>query len=465
MPVTRYHFLAALSLLGSFALCPAVSAETLQEAVKRTIESNPDVRAVAHNRLARDQEVKQARSGFFPTADVEAGAGKDYVAKPFDEDLEPWQVRLGLRQNLFAGFSTMNEVDRQKARVQSGAWEVQSTADNTALKTSEVYLEVLKNEAILKLARENLTLHERIADQIRLRSESGVDRRADMDQIQSRLNLARSNVVVTEQNLLDAQTNYLAVVSHMPAQLSRPEVDEQLLPANLEEAEEQALAAHPQLRSANADIEARRKQDEVAKSPFMPTVDFELDQLYEEDTNYSSYYDEDKEREDLRLFLRLRYNLFNGWKDVARKQETFELVNEAQEIRNHTHRQVIESIRLSWRAHEAAKKKVEYLNQRMQFASATASAYTKQWNIGERTLLDVLDAEAERIDAARQLTTAEYEGLYARYRILNGTGRLIPALQLAWPEEGAVDDENPPAQAEEPQPEPTRVSLNTIKVQ
>ena len=150
---------------------------------------------------------------------------------------------------------------------------------------------------------------------------------------------------------------------------------------------------------------------------------------------------------------------------MARKQETFELVNEAQEIRNHTHRQVIESIRLSWRAHEAAKKKVEYLNQRMQFAASTASAYTKQWNIGERTLLDVLDAEAERIDAARQLTTAEYEGLYARYRILNGTGRLIPALQLAWPEEGAVDGENPPAQAEEPQPEPTRVSLNTIKVQ
>ena len=465
MPVKRFHLFAALSLLGSFALCPAAPAETLQEAVQRTIESNPDVRAVAHNRLARDQEVKQARSGFFPTADLEAGAGKDYVEKPFDDDLEPWQVRLGLRQNLFTGFATMNEVDRQKARVQSGAWEVRSTTDNTALKTSEVYLEVLKNEAILKLARENLTLHERIADQIRLRSESGVDRRADMDQIQSRLNLARSNVVVTEQNLLDAQTNYLAVVSHMPAQLSRPEVDEQLLPANLEEAEEQALAAHPQLRSANADIEARRKQDEVAKSPFMPTVDFELDQLYEEDTNYSSYYDEDKEREDLRLFLRLRYNLFNGWKDVARKQETFELVNEAQEIRNHTHRQVIESIRLSWRAHEAAKKKVEYLRQRQQFAAATASAYTKQWNIGERTLLDVLDAEAERIDAARQLTTAEYEGLYAHFRVLNGTGRLIPALQLAWPEEGAVDEEEAPARAEEPQPEPTRVSLNTIKIQ
>jgi adhesin transport system outer membrane protein len=225
------------------------------------------------------------------------------------------------------------------------------------------------------------------------------------------------------------------------------------------------LGAHPELRSANADIQARRKQDEVAKSPFMPIVDFELDQIYEEDTNYSSYYDVNNEREDLRLFLRLRYNLFNGWKDVARKQETFELVNEAREIRNHTHRQVIESVRLSWRAHEAAKQKVEYLRQRQQFAAATATAYTKQWNIGGRTLLDVLDAEAERIDAARQLTTAEYDGLYARYRILNGTGRLLPVLQLAWPEEGGVADENAPAQTQRPQPEPTRVSLNTTTVQ
>ena len=465
MSVKRFHLLAALTLLGSITLCTGAPAETLQEAVKRTIASNPDVRAVAHNRLARDQEVKQARSGFFPTADVEAGAGKDYVKKPFDDDLEPWQVRLGLRQNVFAGFSTMNEVDRQKARVQSGAYGVRSTADNTALKTTEVYLDVLKNEAILELARESLTLHERIADQIRLRSESGIDRRADMDQIQSRLNLARSNVVVTEQNMLDAETNYLAVVSQLPTQLSRPEVNADLLPASLEEAEEQALGAHPELRSANADIQARRKQDEVAKSPFMPIVDFELDQIYEEDTNYSSYYDVNNEREDLRLFLRLRYNLFNGWKDVARKQETFELVNEAREIRNHTHRQVIESVRLSWRAHEAAKQKVEYLRQRQQFAAATATAYTKQWNIGGRTLLDVLDAEAERIDAARQLTTAEYDGLYARYRILNGTGRLLPVLQLAWPEEGGVADENAPAQTQRPQPEPTRVSLNTTTVQ
>nr|WP_233249210.1 TolC family protein [Desulfobulbus oligotrophicus] len=285
------------------------------------ISSNPDIRAVAHNRLARDEEVRQARSGYFPTLNVEAGAGKDWVEKPYDRELSPREARISLRQNLFAGLSTMNEVERQKARVESEAYVVRSTADNTALKAANVYLEVLKNQAIVELAQENLTLHQRISDQIRLRSESGVDRLADMDQVQSRLNLAQANLVVTEQNLLDAQTNYNAVVGNLPMQLTRPEPPATLLPPSRDEAENLAVANHPQLKSALADLEARRKQDEVAKSPFMPIIDLEADQIWQKDT-YNTSLDEDQEREDLRVVLRLRYNLFNGWKDEARKTET-----------------------------------------------------------------------------------------------------------------------------------------------
>ena len=459
----KFSAIAALTLWSGMVLSGEAQAETVRDAVQHLINSNPDIRAAAHNRLAREQEVKQARAGYFPTLDFESGAGKDYVDKPFDDDLDPWQVRIGARQNLFAGLGTMNEVDRQKARVQSQAYVVQSTAENTALKAVDVYLEVLKNQTLVDLARENLTLHERISDQIRLRSESGVDRRADMDQIQSRLNLARSNVVVTEQNLLDAETNYLAMIGHEPGPMSRPEIPADLMPANLQEAERVALASHPQLKSANADVHARQEQDEVAKSPFLPTVDFEVDKIWEEDTNYSSYYDNNNEREDLRLFLRLRYNLFNGFKDTARKQETVELINETREIRNHTHRQVVESTRLAWRAREAANKKIDYLRQRQQFAQATADAYTKQWNIGQRTLLDVLDAEAERIDASRQLTVAEYDGLYAQYRILNGTGRLLPALQLRMPSEAEADEEAM-AKAQRDSEESTQISVQELKV-
>jgi len=439
MALKKYCTVVALLLVSGIQAGQMAHAQTLQEAVNQIISTNPDVRAVAHNRLARDEEVRQARSGYFPVVNFEAGIGRDYVDKPFEDDLTPKQAKIGVRQNIFAGLSTMNEVSRQKARVESGAYGVRSTADNTALRAVNVYLEVLKNQAIVDLAGENLTLHQRIADQIKLRSESGVDRLADMDQIQSRLHLALSNVVVAEQALLDAQTNYQAVIGNSPAQLTRPDNPAPLLPPSREEAERLAVANHPRLKSAMADLEARHMQDEVAKSPFMPILDLEADKVWEQDTYLSDYYNGDK-REDLRIFLRFRYNLFNGWKDDARKSETMHLINEAREIKNHTQRQVVESVRLSWQSYQASLRKINYLRQRMQFAASTASAYTKQWNIGQRTLLDVLDAEAERIDSARQLVTAEHEGLYAEYRILNGIGKLIPSLDLRWPEEGAVQD-------------------------
>ena len=416
-----------------------LQAETLQEAVQTMIATHPDILSAGYNRLARDQEVRQARSGYFPVIDLTAGVGKDYVKKPFDDDLSPRQLTLSLRQNIFTGLATKGEVERQEARVRSQAYLVRSAAENTALKTAKVYLDVLRNQSLLDLAKENLTIHQRIADQIRLRSRSGVDRKADMDQIQSRLNLAHANVVVAEQNLADAETSYTALVGHRPVDLSKPDIDNTLMPASFEEARQQAVANHPTLRSAHADLEAREAQERVARSPFMPVIDIELDQIYEDETNYSYL-----EREDLRAMLRLRYNLFHGWKDQARKLETTQLVNEAREIRNHTLRQVEESIRLSWMAYRALSNRLPYLKQRVQFATVTAQAYGKQWNIGKRTLLDVLDSEAERIDAIKEYVNAEYDDLYARFRVLNGIGKIVPALGLTWPKESRIEEEGRP---------------------
>jgi len=428
--------LCAAALGGLFLPPPAVHSETLQEAVKTTIESNPDIRSVAHNRRARDQQIRQARSGYFPTLEVSGGLGVDDVNEPFDDTLNPQEIRISLRQNVFAGLSTMNEIERQKARVRSEAYLLQATSENTALATARAYLDVLRREALLKLAEENLLIHQQIGDQIKLRSTSGVDRRADMDQIKSRIRLAEANLEVARQNLIDAKTTYEAIVGHMPENLSRPADPGDLLPVSLEEARQQALENHPQLKSATADLEARHAQDEVAKSPFMPIVDLEVDQIWEDETNYS--YDR---REDLRGMVRVRYNLFNGWKDQARKAETTELISEAREIRNHTRRQVVESIRLSWQAYRSLTGRLNYLNQRVQYATTTAKAYHQQWNIGKRTLLDVLDTEAERIDAARQYIDADFDAQYAKYRVLNATGRLVQALNLSWPEEAVVDEQ------------------------
>ncbi len=418
------------------ALCNISQGETISEAVDQVIQTNPRVRAQVHNRLARDQEVVQARAGYYPSLDVDAAAGFAEDSKPVDQSRDPYEATIGLRQNLFRGFADQGEIARQEARVKSSAYLLQGTSEDLALNASRVYINVLRKQELKNIADENLEIHLRIADQIRLRSDSGVGSQADTEQIQGRLALAQSNVVIAETNLLDAQTEYLAVVGHLPMDLTRPASPDSLMPDSLEDATLQAISANPILKSAMADLEARQQQYEVAKAPYYPILDIELDQHWEDDLDRI-----DSEREYFSALGRVRYNLFNGWRDQGRKAETLELVSEAREIKNNTERQVVESMRLSWMAYMSVLDRIDYLRNYITSSNATAEAYAKQFDIGKRSLLDVLDAEAEAINARVDLVDAEADGLYAQYRILNATGSLVEAFGLQWPEEALVDDD------------------------
>ncbi len=410
-----------------------VQAETLQEAVRRMLETNPEIRSIAYNRMAREQQITQARAGYLPSLDFSSGLGINDRDDPLDDRLWTESTVLTLRQNVFRGFADQYEVKRQEARVDSAAYQLQGTSEKIALDASRAYLNVLRQFELLALARENLTSHQRINDQIKLRSESGIDRRADLDQVMARLALAESDVVVAEANLADAETDYQFVVGISPVDLVKPQPVAGVIPSNLKEAQRLALENHPILKSAEADLEARMAQHVVAKSNYYPQVDIVVDQIWQDDIDVAGYQDE------LRATGYLRFNIFNGFGDKARIAETSYLVSEAREIMNNTRRQVIESIRLSWVAYQAADNRIAYLENYVNSTGATSESFTKQWNIGRRTLFDVLDLEAERINAKIDLVNARYDRIYAQYRILSRMGQLVHAFGLQWPAESRVE--------------------------
>lgn len=422
------YFLFSASFFVLFA-APNIQAETLQQAVQYMVQTNPDIKTVVHNRLARDQELNQARSGYWPKIDANAGVGFTDYSKPINSNHGTEEYTLSFRQNLYNGLATINEERRQKARINSAAYRLRSVADNVTLRASEVYCDVLRYTELYELAKENLKIHERLTDQITLRSESGVSNMADIDQVSARLALAHSNVFVASTNLEDAKSNYFSVIGKMPEDLVKPEIAENLIPATLDEALQLAKENHPTLKSSIADLEARKMQHEVAKSPYLPIVDIEVDKRWRNNTDYDPLWEES-----LVAMVRVRYTLFNGWKDKARRFETHQLAKEAQEISNHTNRQVIEGLRLSWMAYKAVTDRKKYLQQRVEAISKTSQAFSKQWNIGQRTLFDVLDTEAEAIDAKQNLIDVEYDGLYAQFRILNSMGSLVNTFGVQLPE-------------------------------
>lgn len=421
----------AVLMVGGVVLSGGISqAETLNEAVQHVLKTNPNLSASVYKRKAIDQEVNQAKSGYLPKVDFSYSVGVDKNFEPVNESLSVKKNNLSLRQNIFNGFITDNEVKRHTARVNSEAYRLQGNSEHTALAVASVYLNVLRHEELNKLAQENLEIHQRIYDQIKLRSESGVDQKANLDQVDGRLALAKTNVVITEINVADAKTNYQSVVGRLPENLSKPASLVSNLPAAMDEAQNMAVEKHPTLKSAMADLEATKAQDGTAKGAYYPVVDLEVDKNWDTNTDNTLGY-----KEDLQAMLRVRFNLFSGLKDKSRIAETAELMNEATAIKNNTQREVVESIRLSWMAHEASQRKISLLEKYVESASSTAEAFTKQWNLGKRTMLDVLDTEAEAINAKQDLLNAKYDALYAQYRILSGMGSMVHTLKMEWPAE------------------------------
>jgi len=401
-----------------------VSAQTLQEAVQQTVNENPEIQSARSNRSAVNYEIDQAKSEYLPKLDLTAGIGWDTTIR--DQKKHSEEASLRLTQMIFDGLATPNEVNRQSARANSRAYSVLRQSEISALQAVDAYLGVLKSQELLSLAKENLAVHTKTNDQIQLRANSGIGKKAEASQSNGRLALAEKNTLSEVGNFKDAATNYQHIIGSLPYKLELPIAPTGALPKSLKQALQLAISNHPTLKSANADIASAFSQHETAKAAYMPRLDFEAGITHENN------------RDDSYAMLRMRYNLFNGGKDQARRYQTSEQVNEAKEIRDLTYRQVIESMRLSWTAYQTIKRQLTFLKIHKDSSIASNNAYQKQFNIGQRTLLDLLDSANEMFTTKSAYTTAKYDVLYSQFRILTSKGDLTHYLGITLPSETKI---------------------------
>ena len=426
--------LLAVVVGGASQLLSTVgNALTLSEVLEQTLKTNPEILAAQQQVLSRNSEVKGARSGYLPTVDAELGVGREWTKSPSTNDegveLTRREAALRLRQMIYDGSATTSELDRQKARYHSARFDSLATQENISLRVTEAYINVLRESEVLQLLKASLDEHQNIYDQMSLRSQAGVGSRSDLDQIAARLSLAQSNYIAGQNNLQDAVSNFYGIVGYLPEVSTLEKPASLTLPESVTAALQQAFDQHPQLQSADADIEAAKAQYRASKSAHYPSLSLEGDRTWNEDIDGI-----EGDNEDWVLALRLRYRLYNGGGDQARKQQTASLLDEAREIRNGTKRQVEEGMRLSWHAYEATQQQLEHLGTYVQAVVATREAYRKQFNINKRSLLDLLNTENEVLEAKSNYANAGYDQLYAQYRIAHALGRLSHKLGIKQPD-------------------------------
>ncbi|MBI4292210.1 MAG: TolC family outer membrane protein [Betaproteobacteria bacterium] len=423
---------AAFALLA-LGLGMPVFGRSLSDAVRQAIETNPSVLSAAHNRQAADAAIGVARGGYFPRLDVVVGDGRERSTNAATiglaragAPLDRHEELVVLSQTLWDGLGTKSEVERRRALAESSAHRLQGTAEDVAMQAINAYLEVVRNRELLAYANDNLNAHERSYDQVRLHGGGDTGWRADLEQMETRLALAKSNAAQAQNTLLDAETAYRAAVGEAPVDLSDPGGNGKALPDTVEQAIQIAYDQHPFLKSARADIEAAHAQRRAARSAFYPRIDLELSASNHRNLDGIPF--PDRERS---AMLRLRWNLFRGGADNARLAETEQQVGEISEIANRTRRQVESSVRLGYSAYQAARERLPLLEQYVLWSDKTRQAYAKQFVLGQQSLLNLLNSENEYFSARSAYLNARFNGISAHYRVLFAMGGLLAAMGIA----------------------------------
>ena len=429
--------LASASLLACVA---AAEAGSLTDSVRAALQTNPEIGIVKSDRRAVDQELRLARAGYLPGVDLRAAVGPEYSDNNTTRNrvtngdgsqrLFRSEAQLSLSQMLFDGFATDSEVERQRARVNSAAFRVHEAAEFVALDAIEAHLNVLRNEEILALNETNVAQHRRILSQVGQLEEGGRTDIADVRQAESRLARAEESLAISSGNLADARAFYRRVVGAAPADLSKDKAPVAAIPASPEDAAEIASTASPTVAIASADVDVNSAELRAARAGFYPRLDLELgadvgDNIGGVDGNSVG----------ASALMVMRYNVFRGGGDMALEREAFHRVNEARANLRRARLVAEEEARVSYNALDTARGRTAALVAKAEAQRRTRDAYASQFEVGNRDLLDLLDAENElfidRVDLATAMVTEEF----AIYRVLAVVGELLNTLDVSRPRE------------------------------
>jgi len=425
------RFKAGLLSFMFFLVTGSVHAQettTLSDAVRKAITGNPEVQASWYSFLSSNDEQDVARGGFFPRLDLSAGMGWEYWSQAgrSDEDFTRSDVTLSLRQMVYDGFATSNEVSRLGYAKLVRYYELVAASEQVGLETMRAYHDVMRYRELQKLAVENYTQHQTIFKKVQDRVKAGVGRGVDLEQASGRLALSESNRVTETSNLYDVSNRYLRIVGSAPSELAPQDLIREGITATLSEALEIAFQESPPFHAAVENVRAAEAAAAVRKAAFHPKVDVQARQVLGRGQDAI-----EGRKDETVAEVVLRYNLFAGGSDQAAERQYLKRVSVAKSLREKACRDLRQTLAIAFNDVEKLAEQLRYLGAHQLSMAKAREAYRDQFDIGQRTLLDLLDTENKYFEARRAYVNASYDYALAHGRILAATGRLLKTLGVS----------------------------------
>lgn len=402
------------------------------DTVITALEYSPRLQVLQHNQQAIGHERDRARGGYYPTVDLTFGYGAEAHSdeRTRREDIdhnfyERMEAALRLSQLVYDGKETSSRIGIEEAKLNSAGLRTFDNAEAIALDAIIAHMEVYRQRELVSLAERNIRDHQEILEMLEERQEGGAGSIADVDQTQARLSRAWASLTETQAGLQAAEANYQRFVGKLAGDLEFYTPPKDMIPQSLDKAIAVTHANNPKVMALGANVVEADQRVQLSRSSFLPKVHAEVSTSYEDQVESLETYEHNNQ-----AMLRMRWNLFNGGSDIADRKAATARKMQAAAQRDDQRDIVIEETQITWAELQSARSQVISFGDSVSFNQKTLDSYLKQFNVGQRTLLDVLDARNELFQSSGLLATARVNEVVAAGRLLALAGKLTDSFQI-----------------------------------
>jgi len=427
----------AVAIINSAAIGSS-TAESLPEALVKGYQSNPQLNADRARQRGTDENVPQALAGYRPQLVASLSAGLQSVRNLLPDNtvqgatLRPWTIGLTVTQVLFNGFKTANSVRVAEFQVQSGREALRNTGQGVLLDAVTAYMSVLANQALVEAQRTNVAVLREIQATTKKRLDAGDVTPTDTAQAEARLSRGLADLNAAEVALAISKATYTQVIGDNPAQLVAAAPVDRLSPPTLAAATETASHENPAVLGAGFDVDVAQTTIKVAESSLLPTVAVQgnVSRSRDSDPTLSTF-----ATDQASVVGQINVPIYDGGTATSQTRQAKELTSQSRMVLEQVRNQTRTAVVGAWVSNEGTKVALTAAESEVRAAGIALEGVRREAAGGQRTTIDVLNAQQDLTMARSRQILAQRDRVIASYTLLSAVGRLdVHTLNLNTPD-------------------------------
>jgi outer membrane protein len=430
---------AAVLLMAQIGTAPAL-ADTIEAALVRAYQNNPQLNAQRAQVRSTDENVPQALSGYRPTVSLNASVGYQYqdtttnspgidpvsrantLATSINHGTNaPRSAGITVAQTMFNGNRTANRTRAAESQVSGAREGLRVLEQSVLLSAATIYMDYLRDAAIVEVQKSNVRVLEQTLKQTRDRFNVGEVTRTDVAQSEAQLAAGKTQELTAEANLVTTRANFRRIIGNEPTNLAPGSPVDRFLPSKLPSAVELSLVENPNVTAAMYGIDVNFLQVKINEGALLPTVTV---QASAQEANEQSLLIQ--RSFGASAIAQLSVPVYQGGAEYSLIRQSKENLAQQRLNLDLTRDQTRANTVTAWGQLEAGKAQVSSAQAQVTASEVALNGVREEAKAGQRTTLDVLNAQQALVNARVALVTAQHDRVVASYAVLSAIGRLSP---------------------------------------